>query len=240
MAHCLATKSVMSESLGYKETCGVSIEYLRRGSTYTPKAVRWAGDIVITTEAMLHQTKMELFSGGECEPAYTFSAASDDCGEVTASPTGLNSVKETSIRNGDGSFAFTVAEGAAGWDEGIAATLDGGCGGSMAPQDGGNVLFSFEPQSQIKSLCGSIERKAHGEPVAFYLDNRRSFSEDPDNGLLVSIKAGIAPEWEVRYAPQGMDLSSGLEVSDDVTAQFMEQIAALGMSHEDIFEFGMI
>lgn len=241
MSECPGSQSVMSKSFGYLETCGKNAEYLRRGCTYTPKAVKWAGDLVITEEAMMHQSLMKYFDGVEsCEPEHTFPAASGSCGEKTARPDGLQDVKRTSIRDGNGSFLFTVAEGEPEWDIHIAATNDDGCGASMAPQDGGDILFSGDARTQIKSLCGTIEMQSFATPKAFYLDNRKSFPEDEDKGLLVAIQNGLTSAWSVLYSEAGADLSAGLVNAEDISTAFLAALEENGIVPGDVFSFGMI
>ena len=104
--------------------------------------------------------------------------------------------------------------------------------------DGGDILYRPESAGQIASLCGTIIRRGAFEPVAHYLDNRKSYADDPDRGLLVSMSIGET--WEVRYSPAERILTEGLIMSDDVTAAFTAEIAKLGMTHADIISFSMI
>ena len=106
-------------------------------------------------------------------------------------------------------------------------------------QDGGDVLVRFDTNSRVVSLCGTIDRTLFN-PTAHYLDNRKSYSKDPDNGLLVAIRNGINGAWEVRYSPAERILTEGLVMSDDVTEAFTTALSTLGMTHADVFEFGMI
>lgn len=236
MAQCPGSQSVMSKTMDYLEKCGLSMEYLRRGCTYTPTSVKWAGDLVVTKDATLHQSKMEWIRGEACEPSHTFPAASEDCGEKTVTPEGLEPVRETGIRSGgENSFQYTVAEGEPGWDTDITATNDVFCGG-WGPADGGDVLFNFEATTQVKSLCGTIEIRSFADPKAFYLDNRKSFPEDPDNGLLVAIQNGMTGDWTALYAEKG----KSLEIATDISSQFLDALADLGIDKKDVFSFGMI
>ena len=241
MAECPSSQSVMSKTFSYLEKCGKSTEFLRRACTYTPKSVKWAGDFVITDEAMLHQSLMKYMDGsGACEAEHTFPAASEECGEVTARPDGLKDVEDTDIRESDGSFLFTVLEGEPGWDIHIAATNDDGCGGSMAPQDGGDILFDFDGQTKIKSLCGTIEISSYGAPQAFYLDNRVTYKEDIDAGLLVALQHGITKDLTVLYAKKDLPMAEGLIGATDVSTKFLTALAAHGIGKADVISFGMI
>lgn len=241
MAQCPGSQSVWSKTMGYLEKCGLSMEYLRRGCTYTPESVKWAGDLVITKDATLHQSKMDCIRGEACDPSHTFPAASDECGEKTVTPEGLEPVKETGIRSGgENSFQYTVEEGEPGWDLHIAATNDEGCGAGMSPADGGDVLFSFEATTQIKSLCGTVTVKSFASPKAFYLDNRKSFSEDPDNGLLVAIQDGMIGDWKVLYTEKDLELTEGLAMATDISSQFLDALTEAGIDKKDVFSFGMI
>lgn len=240
MAECPGSQSVISKSLDYIEKCGLSMEYLRRGCTYTPASVKWAGDLVITKDATLHQSKMDWIRGKACDPSHTFPAASEDCGEKTVTPEGLEPVKETGIRSGgENSFQYTVEEGGLGWDLQITATNDQYCGG-WGPADGGDILFSFEATTQIKSLCGTVAVKSFASPKAFYLDNRNSFPEDPDNGLLVAIQDGMIGDWKVLYAEKDLELTEGLAMATDISSQFLDALTEAGIDKKDVFSFGMI
>lgn len=242
MGECPGSQSVMSNTMGYLEKCGLSLEFLRRGCTYTPETVRWAGDLVITPESVLHQSVMRWENGGgECEAEHTFPPASDSCGEKTVHPEGLKDVSGSAIsEGGKNGFLWTVDEGQPGWDVHIAATNDEGCGGSMAPSDGGDVLFSFEAHTQIKSLCGTVAVNSFASPKAFYLDNRRSYSEDPDNGLLVAIQDGMIGDWNVLYAEKDLELTEGLAMATDISSQFLDALTEAGIDKKDVFSFGMI
>ena len=242
MAECSEAQSVESNTFDFLETCGLSLEFLRRGCTYTPKTVRWAGDLVVTSEATLHQSVMRWENGsGECEAEHTFPPASDSCGEKTVHPDDLEDVSGSAIsEGGKNEFLWTVDEGQPGWDVDIAATNDEGCGGSMAPSDGGDVLFNFEAHTQIKSLCGTVAVNSLGEPKAFYLDNRRSYSDDPDRGLLVAIQNGLTGNWKVLYADALTQLNSGLIDAEDISAAFLDALTEKGISKQDVFSLGMI
>jgi len=242
MAECPGSNSVMAKTMGYLEKCGLSLEFLRRGCTSTPKTVRWAGALVLTSESVLHQSVMRWDDGsGECEAEHTFPPASDSCGEKTVHPDDLEDVSGSAIsEGGENEFLWTVDEGQPGWDIHIAATNDEGCGGSMAPSDGGDVLFNLEAHTQVKSLCGTVAVNSFGEPKAFYLDNRRSYAEDPDNGLLVAIQNGITGDWKVLYADALTPLNEGLIVAEDISAAFLDALTEKGISKQDVFSLGMI
>ena len=242
MAECPGSNSVMAQTMDYMEKCGLSLEFRRCGCTYTPKTVRWAGDLVITSESVLHQSVMRWDNGsGECEAEHTFPPASDSCGEKTVHPDNLEDVSGSTIsEGGKNEFLWTVDEGQPGWDIHIAATNDEGCGGSMAPSDGGDVLFNFEAHTQIKSLCGTVSVNSFAEPKAFYLDNRLSYSDDPDRGLLVAIQNGLTGNWKVLYADALTQLNGGLIDAEDISAAFLDALTENGISKQDVFSLGMI
>lgn len=229
--------SVMSEEKGYAESCIRSHEFLRRACTFTPVSSYWAGDLLVTQEAILKQSEVNDMRGEAGSAAIEHAPPTEECGEQTVSMPGNYAADETSIRSENAkTFEYAIQKDEPYWDTGIFQSLDD-CGVMM---DGGDVVFRADSNSQVASICGTIIRKAVGEPKAHYLDNRNSYSDDPDNGLLVAIRTGLAWNWEVRYAPRERSLASGLVASDDITVKFMEQIAALGMTQEDIIEFGMI
>jgi hypothetical protein len=185
--------------MSYIEHCGISLEHIRNGCTHTPRSIQWAGDIVILKDSVLKQSRVKKIKGAGCNLEHTFPAASEECGEKTASPDGVKEIEEK-IRDGsEESFEFTIPqnpnrEEENNWDLDIWMSNDE-CG---AMQDGGDVLLQFDTFPRVVSLCGTID-KALFNPTVYYLDNRKSYSEDPDNGLLVAIRNGINGAWEVRY-----------------------------------------
>lgn len=240
MTACPSSQSVMSKTMDYIEHCGISLEHIRNGCTHTPRSIQWAGDIVILKDSVFKQSRVEKINGAECTLEHTFPAASEECGEKTASPDGVKKIEEE-IRDGsEESFEFTIPqnpdrEEEKNWDLGIWMSNDW-CG---AMQDGGDVLMQFDTFPRVVSLCGTIDKTLFN-PTVYYLDNRKSYSEDPDNGLLVAIRNGINGSWEVRYSPVEKILTEGLAMSDDVTTAFTTALSALDMTHEDVLEFGMI
>ncbi len=240
MTQCPGSVSVMSKTMGYIEHCGISLEHIRNGCTHTPRSIQWAGDIVILKDGVFKQSRVKKIKGEECDLEHTFPAASEECGEKTASPVGVKKIEEE-IRDGsEESFEFTIPqnpdrEKENNWDLDIWMSTDE-CG---KMQDGGDVLLRFDTFPRVVSLCGTIDKTLFN-PTVYYLDNRKSYSEDPDNGLLVAIRNGLNGEWEVRYSPVERILTEGLIMSDDVTEAFTTALSALGMTHEDVFEFGMI
>lgn len=232
--------SLMSESLGYVEACGKSHEFLRRGCTKTPTKTSWAGDLLITEEVVVKQSEVNDMRGEESDVSHTYAPITEECPEKKVGIPSQYKVEETSIRSGKGTFNYLIPkakneEDETHWDLDIYQSLSD-CGVLM---DGGDALQQPSIMGYVTSLCGTVDR-AGLSPKAHYLDNRASYSDDPYNGLLVAIRTGLVWNWEVRYAPKEMVHSEGLMRSDDVTAQFMEQIILLGMTSEDIFEFGMI
>ena len=232
--------SVQSETFGYLEVCGRSHEFVRRACTNTPREISWAGDILIVKESLLKQSEVHDIRGGDSDVNHTYQS---NCGVQEVGIPPQYSVEETPIRTGgEDSFEYLIPkaedpEDEKQWDLGIYQSLND-CGVLM---DGGDALQTPNATREVIGICGTLRRNSGlGDPQVHYLDNRKSYSKDPDNGLLIAIRTGLVWNWEVRYAPKEMILSEGLMRSDDVTAQFMEQITALGMTSEDIFEFGMI
>lgn len=240
MTQCPGSISVMSKTMGFIEHCGISLEHIRNGCTHTPRSIQWAGDIVILKDSVLKQSRVKKIKGEGCNLEHTFPAANEECGEKTASPAGVKEIEEE-IRDGsEESFEFTIPqhsnrEEEKNWYLDILMSNDN-CG---LMQDGGDVLIKKDLYHRVVSLCGTIDRTLFN-PTAHYLDNRKSHSKDPDNGLLVAIRNGINGAWEVRYSPAERILTEGLVMSDDATAAFTTALSALGMTHEDVFEFGMI
>lgn len=240
MDECPGSASIVSRTQNFIEHCGKSLEHVRKGCTYTPKEVQWVGDIIILNNSVLKQSLVKKIFGGECSLKHTFPAVNDDCGEKTVSPDGVRNIEEE-FRNGSGeSFEFTIPQNSdreeeKNWDLDILMSNDE-CG---IMQDGGDVLIQKDLYPRVVSLCGTIDRVLFN-PTAHYLDNRKSYSEDPDNGLLVAIRDGIDGSWEVRYSPVEKILTEGLVMSDDVTTAFTAALTALALTPADVFEFGMI
>ena len=86
MSECPGSFSVMSKTMNYIEHCGISLEHIRNGCTHTPRTIQWAGDIVILTDSVLKQSHVKKIKGEGCNLEHTFPAASEKCGEKTASP----------------------------------------------------------------------------------------------------------------------------------------------------------
>lgn len=235
--------SVMSVTFGYRELCARSHEFLRRGCTYAPKEVEWAGDLVITREPMLKQSEVKDMRGEESDVQTEYEPPSEDCTTMRVGIPTQYKVEETDIRTEAAkTFQYKVPkhpneEEEKNWDIDIYQSLDD-CGVLM---DGGDALQQEWLEKKVTSLCGTVSRSAGvSELQAHYLDNRKSYSKDPDNGLLVAIRTGFKWNWEVRYSPVEKNLSAGLMMSDDITEAFRTALAAEGMTDDDVFEFGMI
>lgn len=233
--------SVLSETNNYEETCGSSREHVRRACTKTPSEVSWAGDLLIVKSEITKQSEVINIHGGDADIAVEYEKPNEHCSDASISLPGRCKVEATPIRDGDdNSFEFAIPkgeEGADGWDRDIYMSTGGTDMCGLFGLDGGDILFRETVIGRIVSLCGTIDRKGIN-PTAHYLDNRNSYSEDPDRGLLFATKVGAV--WEVRYAPEGKDLSEGLIMSDNVTDAFITALSALGMTRDDIIEFGMI
>jgi len=233
--------SVMSESFGYEEVCRRSHEFLRRGCSYTPNAVEWAGDMLVFREFVTKQSEVNDMRGGESAVEYHFSAVGDGCGDITVSLP--YTVEETGVRNGDDStFEYLIPKSEDGeseddWAVGMYQSLSD-CGDLM---DGGDALQLRDIKQTAVSMCGTLSFDTGATPAqCHYLDNRKSYQEDPDRGLFIAARTLPVGAWAVRYALATDDLSEGLIMSDDVTQAFTAALSALGMTHEDVFEFGMI
>jgi hypothetical protein len=234
----------MSVSLGYLEVCGKSHEFLRRGCSYTPKTCSWAGDLLLTGEPLLKQSEVNDMRGAEETIEYTFPAdESSGCGAITVGIPSQYKVEETDIRTGGANtFEYHTPKNPdeseeANWSLGLYQSLNE-CGEMM---DGGDALQSQSLERRVTSICGTVDRSSGiFDAQAHYLDNRKSYTDDPDNGLLVAIRTGAVWSWELRYAPVDRDLTNGLIESDDVSEAFTTALSALGMTHQDVFEFGMI
>lgn len=233
--------SVQSVTFGFAEVCQRSHEFLRRGCSNTPVEISWAGDLVVVKESILKQSEVNDMRGGEAEVEYTYHQP--NCGDITVGLPSQYKVESTAIRTGgENSFGYTVPkaenpEDEKEWDLGIYQTLND-CG---VLHDGGDALQTPNSTREVISLCGTLRRNAGlSEPQAHFLDNRDSFSKDPDNGLLIAIRTGFVWNWEVRYATKENILTEGLMKTDDVTVAFAAAIGELGMTNEDVFYFGML
>ena len=237
--------SVISQTEGYTDTCERSHEFWRRGCSFSPMSASWAGDILVTGNFLMKQSEVHDMRGAASDVVQPFpEVEGTGCGGGEAQMPGEEySVEETDIRSGSAkTFEFAIPKAAnpedeTNWTLGIYQSTND-CGVLM---DGGDALQYLDMSGRALSLCGSIDRYSTSAPVqAHYLDNRKSYPSDPDNGLLVAIRTGFVWSWEVRYAPVGRDLTNGLVQSDDVSEAFTAALSALGMTHSDVFEFGMI
>ena len=235
--------TVATETYGYDDKCCLSHEFLRRGCTKTPMAIRWAGDLLVYENLMLKQSEVNDMRGGDCETVINYEKENENCPDAETGIPIQYRVEETPIRTGDrNTFNYTVQknedEGSeSNWTLDIYQSTDD-CGKMM---DGGDALQDYYMLCGVTSLCGTVDRSSGAfAPQAHYLDNRKSYSDDPDNGLLVCIRTGAVWNWEIRYAPVDRDLTNGLIESDDVSEAFTTALSALGLTHSDVFEFGMI
>lgn len=235
--------SVMSETFGYIETCRKSHEFLRRGCSYTPLVSKWAGDLIISEEQLLKQSEVNDMRGEAAEVSKVYYPNVGDCPDVKVGIPNQYHVDETDIRSGGvKTFEYAIRKSEdpdeeKNWDLKIAQSLDE-CGVLM---DFGDVLQQPDISRRVQSLCGTINVSSGEFPAqAHYLDNRKSYTTDPDNGLLVAIRTGAVWTWSVLYAPVTKNLSAGLNTADDVSSAFSVALTALGMTHADVFEFGMI
>lgn len=233
MSACNKTASVYSETLGYTEICGSNVGFSRDCCTFTPKKIKWAGDLILASQSVLHQSSMQYSHGSQCDLSHVFEQYGQCPPETYSSGKSVQEV-DSALQN---DVVHTLDTG---WDIGIAATNDAYCGEGAHPADGGDVLFNFETHTQVKSLCGTVAVNSFGEPKAFYLDNRRSYSEDPDNGLLVAIQNGLTGDWKVLYADALTPLNEGLVDAEDISAAFLDALTEKGISKQDVFSLGMI
>ena len=236
--------SVMSETFGYLEVCGKSHEFLRRGCSYTPKTYSWAGDLLLAGEPLLKQSEVNDMRGGAEAIEHTYvEIGGTGCGGVAVGIPSQYKVEETDIRTGGANtFEYHTPKSPVeaeeeNWSLNLYQSTNE-CGEMM---DGGDALQSQSLERRVTSICGTVDRSSGVfDAQAHYLDNRKSYPDDPDNGLLVAIRTGAVWSWELRYAPVDRDLATGLIESDDISEAFAAALSALGMSHSDVFEFGMI
>lgn len=235
--------SVASETWGYDTVCCLSHEFLRRACTRTPMRVSWAGDLLLYNDIILKQSEVNDMRGGDCETKITYGKPNISCSDAETGIPGQYKVESTDIREGKkNSFEYFIPKNVNPENEHnwtllqLESTDD--CG---KMHDIGDVLQQYYMLRGVISLCGTIDRSSGAfDAQAHYLDNRKSYSDDPDNGLLVCIRTGAVWNWEIRYAPKELLLNAGLSVSDDITLAFREALEKEGMTDADVFEFGMI
>lgn len=236
--------SVMSETFGYIEVCEKSHEFLRRGCSYTPKTYSWAGDLLLNGEVLLKQSEVNDMRGAESAVEHEYAEIEGTgCGGITVGIPSEYKVEETDIRTGGANtFEYHTPKNPdeseeKNWSLDLYQSTSE-CGELM---DGGDALQSQSLERRVTSICGTVDRSSGVfDAQAHYLDNRKSYTDDPDNGLLVAIRTGAVWAWELRYAPVDRDLTNGLSQSDDVSEAFTTALSALGMTHSDVYEFGMI
>lgn len=235
--------SVQSVTFGFSESCGISHEFLRRACSHTPNNFCWAGDLLVTESTTIKQSEQNDMRGFEEEVTLSFPASSDSCSEVVLDPPGAVEIDETQIRtqaSGEetsaGSFTWAVPKSSDLWETDILASNDIYCG---VLTDGGDIYSNESVLGRVDSLCGTIRRDLLN-PSAHFLDNRRTLPDDPDKGLLFSIRNGLSGEWEVRWVDDRVPLTVGLSDSLDISAAFRTALAGQGMTEQDVYSFGMI
>ena len=101
--------SVMSVSFGYGEVCKKSHEFLRRGCSYTPLVCKWAGDLLVTEEALLKQSEVNDMRGEAGEVQASYAPVNENCETTTVGIPEEYAVEETSIRTeGAKTFEYSV------------------------------------------------------------------------------------------------------------------------------------
>lgn len=235
--------SVQSETIGCAEDCEKSHEFVRRGCSFTTEFVSWAGDLLLTKNYITKQSEVNDIRGGDGTVEYTYTEVGENCDDDTAAIPTQYAVESTEIRTGGrNTFEYAVPKNPdpeleTNWDIGILQS-ENECGEMT---DGGDILQEYSYESKVTSLCGTVDKSGGvSESKACYLDNRKSFSADKDNGLLVCIRTGFTWSWEILYAPKNLDLSTGLSVSDNVTLSFRSALSKIGITDEDVLDFGMI
>lgn len=233
--------SVFSKTFGYSEVCGLSHEFLRRGCSFTPKEVSWAGDLIVIKEEVLKHSLVDDMRGGESDVSFTHTTPTENCSDIVVELPNGYKVEETSIRTGgENSFEFTIPKATNpddehNWDLDVYESLND-CGVLM---DGGDAYQNIHPQSRIVSLCGTVDKRGWNAD-AYFLDNRLSYSDDPDKGCLIAMNVGLNPNWDIRYLLPTYDTKQGLMVADNITESFMTALTEQGLTQEDIIMFGMI
>lgn len=233
--------SVISETFGYDETCCKSHEFLRRACTVTPMSAHWAGDLLVTGEIMVKQSEVNDIRGGDCETALEYQGPHSGCSDVKSGIPGQYKVEATAIRTGEkNTFQYLIpkADNEANehnWSLDLYQSTND-CGILM---DGGDAYQSLGVMGRVVSICGTIDRQLFN-PAAYFLDNRRSTDDDPDKGLLFSIRNGLTWEWEVRWVDDSTILATGLDDAEDISAQFREALSVLNITEKDVLSFGMI
>ena len=242
MSDCAESVSVSSRTFNYLELCAKSHEFLRRACTKTPANVSWAGDLLLVASgSILKQSEVNDVRGGECVVEHEYPAPHEDCTETTVGLPSSYVVEDTAIRTGGrDTFNYMVPKAAnvedeKNWDLNIYQSLSD-CGVLM---DGGDALYSPQAVGRVLSLCGTIARELYN-PSVHFLDNRRTLEDDPDTGLLFSIRNGMTARWEVRWVDEQTTLTTGLSDSVDISAAFRAAMAGQGMTEQDVISFGMI
>ena len=245
MGDCGGASSVMSKALDMNLMAGNSQEFCRGAKAYTPASASWAGDLLITHEADYRQSRMKWVRGEACR-MQTKVTPSEDCGELTLRPSGAIDPEETGVRNCDLTIDFDPApptdpdaEFGNGWEMKILASTDE-CG---AMTDGGDVYHDMEASTKIQSLDGTFTFE-YVAPMQYlnvaFLDNRNTYSDDKDKGLLIAIQHPLTKNWVFKFST-GEERSSGnVDDMTDITSLVSAKLTAAGMTIKDVFLVGMI
>ena len=244
MGDCGETKSYMSEALGLRLLCGNSQEFCRGASMYTPKTTAWAGDLLITSEADYRQSRMKWVRGEGCTFQKTDPdpSATGECGEQRLRPSGAVDPVETGARNCAFNFDFSPehpgedVEFGNGWECKIWASTNE-CGAMI---DGGDVYSEADAGTNVQSLDGTFNFSCIGNPFVAFLDNRKTYREDEDKGLMIAIQHPLTRKWKFTFTAESNGRSTNFSDMQDITSQVVELLQAGGLVETDIILAGMI
>ena len=245
MGDCAETLSYMSKALDFRLLCGNSQEFCRGASMYTPKSTSWAGDLLITSEADYRQSRMKWVRGEGCTFQKTDpdpSGEAGECGEQRLRPSGAVDPVETGARTCDLNFAFDPphpgedVEFGNGWECKILASTNE-CGAMI---DGGDVYYDAEATTKVQSLDGTYTFSCIGNPFVAFLDNRKTYSEDEDKGLMIAIKHPLTKRWKFTFTAEDGGRRTNFKDMQDITSQIVELLQAGGIEETDIILAGMI
>ena len=215
---------------------GASVEFCRGAKAYTPAKAMWAGDILITTQAEHRQSFWKRVNGGACDVKDTVSP-SEDCKNLDLSPAGIINPEETDVRNCSLGFSFDPERSAKnGWDMDIYASVED-CGVLV---DGGDIYYNGEWTTKFKSLDDTFSHTTAGPDELIniaYLDNRKTYSKDPDKGLLFAIQDILSKAWLFKFTHKDGQTIGKME---DVTSIIAAKLAEKELGMQDVLLVGMI
>lgn len=106
--------------------------------------------------------------------------------------------------------------------------------------DGGDIYYNGEWTTKFKSLDDTFSHTTAGPDELIniaYLDNRKTYSKDPDKGLLFAIQDILSKAWLFKFTHKDGQTIGKME---DVTSIIAAKLAEKELGMQDVLLVGMI